>query len=366
MYKVLMVDDDANVLAAYKRQLRKRFNIDTAQGADKGLDAVERKGPYAVIISDLRMPGMDGIQFFSRARKISPDSIRMILTGYADLQTAIKAINEENIFQLLTKPCAPDDLAEAITFGIEQFVKNTPMAFPVKRNRSNLYAKKILIVDDDPLIRDMLSKAFEMYSDFDVLTAENGKLAMDMLSDNKIDMIITDLKMPVMNGLKLLSYINNHFLEIPVMILTGYGTPEIEAKIKKFSNFNYFEKPFDINVLVEIAYEAVAPRTLNQICGISTDVFLQMLNMEMKTCTLTVRAENQIGHLYLLKGELIAAETAKLRADEAARHIIGWNKSVIAIEHFCRIKKREIHTPLIEIIMESARAKDEIMTRTMP
>lgn len=168
-YKVLIVDDDARILAAYKRQLRKQFHIDTAQGGVQGLEAVADRGPYTVIISDLRMPGMDGFQFLSRVREIAPNSIRMMLTGYADLHTAMKIINEDKIFQLLTKSCAPNVLAEAITSGIKQFIKNTQVTGMMEKNRSNLHAKKILIADDNPLIRDMLSKTFDIYDEFEVL-----------------------------------------------------------------------------------------------------------------------------------------------------------------------------------------------------
>ena len=77
------------------------------------------KGPYAVIMSDLRMPVMDGIQFLSRVREISPDSVRMMLTGDADLENAIRAVNKGNIFRFLTKPCTPDVLAEVIDLGEE-------------------------------------------------------------------------------------------------------------------------------------------------------------------------------------------------------------------------------------------------------
>ena len=119
--KVLFVDDDPNILAAYQRQLRRQYEIDTALAGDRGLDAVAKSGPYAVIVSDLKMPGMNGIQFLSKAREMAPDSVRMMLTGFAELQTAIDAVNEGNIFRFLTKPCPPDILSRALDMGIEQY-----------------------------------------------------------------------------------------------------------------------------------------------------------------------------------------------------------------------------------------------------
>ena len=119
--KILFVDDDSNLLASFQRQLRNRFTVEISPDGQHGLESITRQGPYAAIVSDFRMPGMDGVQFLSRAREVAPDSVRMLLTGYADMQTAIEAVNQGNIFRLLTKPCPPDTLTKALTAGIKQY-----------------------------------------------------------------------------------------------------------------------------------------------------------------------------------------------------------------------------------------------------
>ncbi|MBW1699478.1 MAG: response regulator, partial [Deltaproteobacteria bacterium] len=119
--KILVVDDEQNLLNAIYRQLRKSFQIDTALGPEQGLTAVENKGPYAVVISDLRMPAMDGIQFLARVKQINPETVRMMLTGNADLEKTIQAVNEGNIFRFFTKPCPPEILAGGLRSGIEQY-----------------------------------------------------------------------------------------------------------------------------------------------------------------------------------------------------------------------------------------------------
>ena len=124
-HKVLFVDDDIHVLQAFKRQLRKQFCIETAQSAGAGLEAVKKNGPYAVVVSDQRMPGMKGNQFLSHVKEISPNTVRMILTGHADLNAAMDAINDGNVFRLLTKPCAPDVMADTIKSAIEIYLQNT-------------------------------------------------------------------------------------------------------------------------------------------------------------------------------------------------------------------------------------------------
>lgn len=119
--KILFVDDDPNFLTAVKRQLRTRFHIEVAQGGREGLEVISLKGPFAVIVADMRMPEMDGIQFFSFARDKTPDSVRIMLTGHMDMGTAIQAVNESNIFRFLTKPCPTEMMIKALSSGIEQY-----------------------------------------------------------------------------------------------------------------------------------------------------------------------------------------------------------------------------------------------------
>ena len=119
--KVLFVDDEPAFLTAYKLMLPENFAADTAVGGEQGLTAIRDHGPYAVVVSDMRMPAMNGVQFLSQVRQIAPDTIRMILTGYTDITAAMDAVNEGNIFRFLAKPCPQDVLAKAITSGLVQY-----------------------------------------------------------------------------------------------------------------------------------------------------------------------------------------------------------------------------------------------------
>jgi len=119
--KILFVDDEPPVLDGYKRMLYKDFKVETAVGGEQGLAAIQEHGPFAVVISDMRMPGMNGAEFLAQVRQKVPDTVRMLLTGYADLNAAIDAVNRGNIFRFLTKPCEKDVLAGAIHLGVEQY-----------------------------------------------------------------------------------------------------------------------------------------------------------------------------------------------------------------------------------------------------
>ena len=119
--KVLFVDDDVNLLDAVQRALRKQFNIDTAAGGADGLQKLANSGPYAVVVSDMQMPGMSGLEFLKQVQTAAPDAVRMMLTGNADQKTAMDAVNDGRVFRFLTKPCPPPTLAPALDSALEQF-----------------------------------------------------------------------------------------------------------------------------------------------------------------------------------------------------------------------------------------------------
>jgi len=119
--KILFVDDDANLLASVQRNLHRQFQLETAIGGEAALAKMAESGPFAVVISDRQMPGMDGIQFLSLARERTPDTVRVMLTGNVDLEQAIRAVNEGNIFRFLIKPCPTDLLAKTVENALTQY-----------------------------------------------------------------------------------------------------------------------------------------------------------------------------------------------------------------------------------------------------
>jgi response regulator RpfG family c-di-GMP phosphodiesterase len=119
--KILFVDDEENILHSMKRELRKRFTVTTATSGANALELMKNEGPFAVIVSDMRMPEMDGIQLLTAVKDIYPDTVRLMLTGNADQETAIEAVNKGQIFRFLNKPCPTTTLVMALVLAIRQY-----------------------------------------------------------------------------------------------------------------------------------------------------------------------------------------------------------------------------------------------------
>jgi len=118
--RILCVDDEPDILESMRDNLRRSFDVTTAVGPTEGLEALATKGPFAVVVSDMRMPVMNGATFLAEVHREAPDTVRMLLTGYTDLESAVAAVNQGQIFRFLTKPCAQDALLQALVAGVRQ------------------------------------------------------------------------------------------------------------------------------------------------------------------------------------------------------------------------------------------------------
>ena len=116
--RVLFVDDEANVLSAFRRSFRGVFNMDTAANAVEAMTKVVNGERYAVVVSDMNMPGITGLQLLQQVQLRAPDTVRLILTGNADVTSAVQALDRGEIHRYLTKPCSADRLRDAVREAI--------------------------------------------------------------------------------------------------------------------------------------------------------------------------------------------------------------------------------------------------------
>jgi YesN/AraC family two-component response regulator len=120
-HKILLVDDEQNILDGLKRILRNEFSIEVACGGEIALKMMETAGPFAVVVSDMRMPGMNGVQLLKIIRERTPDVVRLMLTGNSEIQTAISAVNEGSVFRFLAKPCSEEVIKGALNAALAQY-----------------------------------------------------------------------------------------------------------------------------------------------------------------------------------------------------------------------------------------------------
>jgi predicted regulator of Ras-like GTPase activity (Roadblock/LC7/MglB family)/ActR/RegA family two-component response regulator len=220
--------------------------------------------------------------------------------------------------------------------------------------------KNVLIVDDERFFLMSLVEGLGTYAaDFNTLTAENGKKALAVLRSTLIDLVITDLKMPEMDGFELLAHMNKEFLDIPVVVMTAYATPEIKSRLEELGSFHLLEKPIDFRELVDTIFTQLSSISKGYIRGITLPAFLQLVEMEKKTCTLKVMSKGRIGYLYFFEGTLVDANNGKETAEDAAYDIVCWDEAEIEISNTCRDKTRMITSTLGHVLMDGFRIKDE-------
>jgi CheY-like chemotaxis protein len=230
--------------------------------------------------------------------------------------------------------------------------------------------KNILVVDDEETILITLVEWFasaHATSDFNILTAFNGVEAVKALASSKIDLLITDLNMPKMDGFELLTHMNNDYKSTPIIVMSAFATPEIKDKVKNMGATIFIPKPFSFDDLEEIDFKAiVSPPPARKdgsgvVSGISLQSFLQLINIESKTCTLTIRSEGKTGQMYLDKGDLMNAKTENNESSKAAQEIISWNDEglTIEIEDGCAETEKKIKYTIMSLLMEAARMADE-------
>ena len=220
--------------------------------------------------------------------------------------------------------------------------------------------KKILIVDDEKSFLLSLKDGLNVHNDkFQTVTAENGREAIDVLRAMSIDLLVTDLKLPVMNGFELLAWTSRHQPQLPVIVMSAFGTPEIEARLAKMDTLQFLEKPLDIQMLEEGIFNGLNAGGKSFIRGITLATFLQLMKVEKKNCTLKVSNSKQSAYLYVRRGELIDAELGDQVGLEAALEIVGWSDAEIEMDGICRRQEDVIQLPMEHLLIEAFKRKDE-------
>ena len=220
--------------------------------------------------------------------------------------------------------------------------------------------KKILIVDDEkPFLLSLIDGLEANNDEYEIITADNGREAVEILRSMSIDLLVTDLKMPEMNGFEILAWTSRHQPQLPVIVMSAFGTPEIEARLEKMDTLQFLDKPLDLQKLQEGISSGLNAGGKSFIRGITLATFLQLMKVEKKNCTLKVINTDCDAYLYVRQGELIDAQLDDINGIEAAMEIVSWSDSEIEMDGTCRRQEDIINLPLEHLLIEAFRRKDE-------
>lgn len=217
--------------------------------------------------------------------------------------------------------------------------------------------KKVLIVDDEPAVLFALSEALaDRRRGVKVATAANGQEAVAILESEKVDLVVTDLRMPEMDGFELLAWLRRGFPHLPVIVMTAFGA---ETAARLDGSPEVLEKPFDVGELKRKVTDLMRQSVKGRVENISLASFLQLLELERKTCTLTVTSAGHEGRLFFRGGRLVGAETDGLEGTDAALEIVTWEHADVEISEVCPVDGPEIGGGLRFLLLEGMRLKDE-------
>jgi len=223
--------------------------------------------------------------------------------------------------------------------------------------------KNVLLVDNDQEMLLALKEGFNKYREtFGVQLAANGLKAVERLKESVVSLVVTDLKMPGMDGFELLAHIMEHYPDIPVIIITGYSTPEMEHLAREGGAVGYIAKPFLIENLASQIMTTLRKESEGGILhNVSSGMFLQLVEMEQKTCTIRLedKSTSKKGILFFRDGELLDARVNDLQGEDAAYEVFAWEQVNLSIQNGCAIKEKRIHSEMQHLILEAARRKDE-------
>jgi CheY-like chemotaxis protein len=222
---------------------------------------------------------------------------------------------------------------------------------------------EILVVDDDKLLlNSMLAGIEKMSPAFSVLPAENGLQALEMLKKHAIRLMVTDLRMPEMDGFALLAKVREIYPDIPVIVTTGHAMADDQKIALEHGALEVLYKPIALKELGETVRRLLHKQTNGgTLTNVSPAMFLQLIDMERKTCTVRIqkRAGRQQGVFFVRKGKLLNARMNELQGKAAALEIFSWDHVALAIENDCPVQEQTITQTLSGLILEASRLKDE-------
>jgi CheY-like chemotaxis protein len=217
--------------------------------------------------------------------------------------------------------------------------------------------KTALIVEDEPGTLRFYLAGLKGLQEFKLLPAENGRKALDVLQQVPVDVVVTDLNMPVLDGYRLITIMSEKYPSIPIIVITSVSDDSLLTKAAELGALRVFSKPPRLSSIMEEIRAVVAKPPQGMTRGLALGSLLQLLNWERKSCTLTIRSERGVGYLYMREGELINAALGQEEGIVPAYKLLGWEGPDVDFVDACRVHTT-IDMPLTEILLNMAVIRD--------
>ena len=276
--RVLIVDDDAALLQALPETLRLRMcqvTVDTADSAAAALDQIAARD-YDAIVTDIKMPGMDGLALMAEIRRRRPDTPILMITGHGEDVLAIQALRG-GAHDFIQKPIDRDHIVVSLRRAIRaralnRQAKDRQAALEHCAGELEQIAAKlgyeqarVLIVDDDPALLQALPVALRLrMPGVTVETADSAATALTRIAAGNHDAIVTDIKMPGMDGFALLAQIHARQPDTPILLITGHGEYDLAVRALRGGAYDFIEKPIDRDHAVAAIHRAIRAHLLKR------------------------------------------------------------------------------------------------------
>ena len=226
----------------------------------------------------------------------------------------------------------------------------------------NKNSKKILIVDDEETLTWSMAKSLSKDKDkYEVIIANNGIEALNLLKKNEIDLVISDIRMPDINGLDLLVRIKKEYPQTKVIIMTAYGSSDVQKEANRRGSLYYIEKPFEINDIRKIIIDLIGKKKgfRGRVVGLQLTDVIQMNCLSRLTTALTITRDGEKGMIFLNEGEVIHAECGDKKGIEAFYQILSWQEGEFISNMGVTPQVQTIHQHWEHLLVEAMRRNDE-------
>jgi YesN/AraC family two-component response regulator len=222
--------------------------------------------------------------------------------------------------------------------------------------------KKVLIVDDEETLTWSMSKSLSKDKDkYEVIIANNGKEALTLLRSNKIDLVISDIRMPDINGLDLLVKIKKDYPDTKVIIMTAYGSSDVQKEANRRGSLYYVEKPFEISDIRKIIIDLIGKKKgfQGKVFGLQLTDIIQMNCLSRVTTALTFTKDSEKGVIYLNEGEIVHAECGEEKGTDAFYKIMSWQEGEFVSNIGIVSPLQTIHQSWEHLLVEAMRKSDD-------